>query len=73
MKYTRKLNRRAPYLAVLFALLAGPGLAGNESRFEAFPLENGTFEVVARFSEDAIYWCGAAVHAGHNTARAVPT
>jgi hypothetical protein len=49
--------------ATVLTLSAGTALAGNESRFEAFPLEDGLFEVVARFSENAIYWCGAAVYA----------
>ncbi|MEX0281843.1 MAG: hypothetical protein AB3N13_11735 [Arenibacterium sp.] len=40
--------------------LTSPLLAGNESRMEAFPYKNGLVEVVADFSEDAIYWCGAA-------------
>ena len=37
--------------------------AGNESRYEAFPLDDGLFEVVADFSENAIYWCGAGLYA----------
>jgi len=46
------------------ALLAAlPVTADNRSRVEAFPLPNGTFEVVAQFSEDALYWCGASVAA----------
>ena len=33
--------------------------AGNESRSKAYPLDNGLIEVIADFSENAIYWCGA--------------
>ncbi|MEX0279781.1 MAG: hypothetical protein AB3N13_01185 [Arenibacterium sp.] len=40
--------------------LSGPLWAGNESRMEAFPYKEGLIEVVADFSENAIYWCGAA-------------
>lgn len=43
--------------------MAFPALAGNESRAKAFALPDGGFEVVADFSEDAVYWCGAAVYA----------
>ncbi|TMV04769.1 hypothetical protein FGK63_16935 [Ruegeria sediminis] len=37
--------------------------AGNESRSAAYPLANGLIEVVADFSENAIYWCGAGDYA----------
>ena len=48
------------------AILASPALAGNESRVEAFATSDGLVEVVADFSEDAIYWCGAAEWARSN-------
>ncbi|SDC61511.1 hypothetical protein [Ruegeria marina] len=38
-------------------------MAGNESRSAAYPLTDGLIEVVADFSENAIYWCGAGDHA----------
>jgi len=37
--------------------------AGNESRYEAYPLTSDTFEVIADFTENAIYWCGASLFA----------
>lgn len=45
------------------AMLATPTLAGNESRMEYFPYTDGLVEIVADFSENAIYWCGAATYA----------
>ncbi|MFC3613834.1 hypothetical protein ACFORG_08710 [Lutimaribacter marinistellae] len=33
--------------------------AGNQSRATAYLLPGGLIEVVADFSENAIYWCGA--------------
>jgi len=44
-------------LAALFT--ASVAQADNRSRVDAFVLNDGTFEVVAQFSEDALYWCGA--------------
>lgn len=44
-------------------MAARPAIAGNESRFRAYPDTGGTFEVIAAFSENAIYWCGAATYA----------
>lgn len=49
--------------ALACAILASAAAAGNESRMEAFAYEGGLVEVVADFSEDAIYWCGAARYA----------
>ncbi len=49
-------------IAVSMAGFTGPVLAGNESRFEAFALSDTSFEVVAEFSENAIYWCGASIY-----------
>lgn len=46
--------------AVMTANLA---VAGNESRSAAYPVASGLIEVVADFSENAIYWCGAGDHA----------
>ena len=42
---------------------------GTNSRFQAFPVDNGLFEIVAEFSENAIYWCGAAVYAASNLSK----
>lgn len=42
---------------------ASAAQAGNESRFKAYALNTDSFEIVAEFSENAIYWCGAAVYA----------
>ena len=56
---TRRLS-----LAVLsITLAATTALAGNESRYSAYPLTGRAFEVVAEFSENAIYWCGASLYA----------
>ncbi|KUJ73615.1 hypothetical protein AVO45_13505 [Ruegeria marisrubri] len=37
--------------------------AGNESRSKAYQLDSGLIEVIADFSENAIYWCGAGDYA----------
>ena len=50
-------------LTVTLALGAAPATGGNESRSQAFALPDGLFEVVADFSENAIYWCGAGTYA----------
>ncbi len=50
-------------LAGAIAATSQAANAGNESRFEAFPISADQFEIVAEFSENAIYWCGAAVYA----------
>jgi len=50
-------------LTVPLALAASPVVAGNESRSAAYALSDGLFEVVADFSENAIYWCGAGTFA----------
>ncbi|MFK7754953.1 MAG: hypothetical protein AB8B51_20710 [Sedimentitalea sp.] len=55
------LRLSAPIIGAVFA--ATSGFAGNESRFDAFPVSKGVFEVVADFSENSIYWCGAATYA----------
>lgn len=55
---------RATSVVTLTMALAGtPCMAGNQSRSEAFALPGGQFEVIAAFSENAIYWCGAATYA----------
>ncbi|MFY9212922.1 MAG: hypothetical protein WAO69_17550 [Aestuariivita sp.] len=36
-----------------------PAHADNRSRVTAYVLSDGTFEVVADFTEDSLYWCGA--------------
>ena len=51
-------------IGVLVALLTPSfASAGNESRQEAFAIDQGLVEVIADFSENAIYWCGAALFA----------
>ncbi len=50
-------------LAISLILLATTVHAGNESRSQAYPLANGLIEVVADFSENSIYWCGAGDYA----------
>lgn len=37
--------------------------SGNESRSAAYEVGNGLIEVVADFSENAIYWCGVGDYA----------
>lgn len=54
---------RAVFFCSLAFAVASTAQAGNESRFEAFALNADSFEIVAEFSENAIYWCGAAVYA----------
>lgn len=44
-------------MATLIALSAH---AGNQSRAQAFPVGDNLIEVIADFSENSIYWCGAA-------------
>ena len=44
-------------------IAAVPAIAGNQSRVESYTYGDGLVEVVADFSEDAIYWCGAAEYA----------
>lgn len=45
--------------ACALTLTSLPADADNRSRVDAFVLADGTFEVVAQFSENALYWCGA--------------
>ncbi|MFT7597035.1 MAG: hypothetical protein ACI8R4_004378 [Paracoccaceae bacterium] len=40
-------------------MVTQPAQAGNESRSHAFAMADGLIEVVADFSENSIYWCGA--------------
>ncbi len=46
-----------------FALAASGALANNESRFKAYDISDGVFEIVADTSDNSIYWCGAGTHA----------
>ena len=58
--------------AVAAALLcSGSAQAGNESRYQAYPLDNKSFEVIAEFTENAIYWCGASIFARSQMGRPV--
>lgn len=58
--------------AVAAALLcSGSAQAGNESRYRAYPLDNKSFEVIAEFTENAIYWCGASIFARSQMGRPV--
>ena len=50
-------------MAGTLGLLLASLEAGNESRFTAFALTDQQFEVIADFSENSIYWCGAATYA----------
>ena len=56
---------KRPIVPLLATLMALPTLAwgGNESRSAAYDLGNGLIEVVADFSENAIYWCGVGDYA----------
>lgn len=49
----------ASALSAAVMVCAAPAEADNRSRSEAFRLADGTFEVVADFSENQLYWCGA--------------
>lgn len=46
----------AAFIALVSAM---PALADNRSRAEAFRMADGSIEVVADFSENQLYWCGA--------------
>lgn len=50
-------------LVIISMTLTQPASAGNESRSHAFAMANGLVEVVADFSENSIYWCGAGTFA----------
>ncbi len=54
----RNLILHTVALATL-TISASSALADNRSRVNAFVLNDGSFEVVADFSENALYWCGA--------------
>lgn len=58
-------------LPVVTVLAMAPALAGNESRYRAFDLGDGSFEVVADFTENAIYWCGASIFARNTLGRPI--
>lgn len=55
--------QRHGFAACVMAVCMTPADAGNESRFEAFKLSADRFEIVADFTENAIYWCGASIYA----------
>lgn len=58
-----RVRAALPQLANVATVVTFAGqtaMAGNESRYQAFPLPGAEFEVIAEFSENAIYWCGAA-------------
>ena len=59
------------FAVTLTCLTAAPAIGGNESRAKAYPLADGLFEVVADFSENAIYWCGAGTYAQSKLSRPV--
>ena len=50
-------------LALAASAIAWPAGAGNDSRAKAYPVSDGLIEVVADFSENSLYWCGAALFA----------
>lgn len=50
-------------LVIMSIAATQPASAGNESRSHAFAMANGLVEVVADFSENSIYWCGAGTFA----------
>ncbi|HCE71223.1 hypothetical protein KQ247_05430 [Ruegeria pomeroyi] len=59
------MTRVPPFIitALLASMTGAVALAGNESRSIAYSLPGGLIEVVADFSENSIYWCGAGDHA----------
>ena len=78
MSAMNKLLERLSFVTWgMAALFGGLGvsaaLAGNESRYEAFDLRDGSFEVVAEFSENAIYWCGASLFTTKRLGQAMTT
>lgn len=60
---TRHTSNWLAAMAAIAVVAAHPAAAGNESRYQAFPVSDDQFEVIAEFSENAIYWCGAAEYA----------
>ena len=60
-----------PGAVVAAILCSGAAQAGNESRYQAYPLDNNTFEVIAEFTENAIYWCGASIYVRSQMGRPV--
>jgi len=58
-------SARSATIAVTLAscALVAPALAGNESRARINVLDADRFEVVADYSDNAVYWCGASSHA----------
>lgn len=58
-------------LAILIAPV--PALAGNESRYTATLLPGDRFEIVGRYSENSIYWCGAGHFAATQLGQAAGT
>ena len=63
MQSCKRCRPAALAVTALLALPALPARSGNESRSAAYPLADGLIEVVADFSENSIYWCGAATYA----------
>lgn len=61
----KSLRQWWPTAILLVSVLApsDPATASNKSRVEAYPVADGLIEVIADFSENAIYWCGAATYA----------
>lgn len=53
----------SPVIATAMIGLPTIGHSGNESRSDAYDIGNGLLEVIADFSENAIYWCGAGDYA----------
>lgn len=56
------LRKTSAILSLALGSLAAQTHAGNESRAEAFAFDRDQIEVIADFSESAIYWCGAATY-----------
>lgn len=49
--------------ALAFTATALPVSGGHESRSSALAVKDGLFEVFAEYSDNSIYWCGAATYA----------
>ena len=70
-----KLAISAPGLALagLLIVTTPPAQAGNESRSHAYAFSNDLVEVVADFSENSVYWCGAGTYAQNTLSKPATT
>lgn len=63
MRNIASLSRCLVVALPIVVLAASAGHANNDSRFKAFSLPDERFEIIADYSDNSIYWCGAAIYA----------